>query len=101
MYTVGKYGIGLDLQPFPYPAKKNATRVAGCLQPPRFLTVSAVNVQTCLNGYKQTTDLLLKLRRSKMAFRPLAERCPRDGKGMFTSSSQAIEMRPVKCVSLI
>ncbi len=36
-----------------------------------------------------------------MAFRPLAEWCPRDGKGMFTSSSQAMEMRPVKCVSLI
>ncbi len=36
-----------------------------------------------------------------MAFRPLTERCPRDGKGMFTRSSQAMEMRPVKCVSLI
>ncbi len=36
-----------------------------------------------------------------MAFRPLAERCLRDGKGMFTRSFQAMEMRPVKCVSLI
>ena len=36
-----------------------------------------------------------------MAFRPLAERCPRDGKGMFTRSSQARhsdESEGVKCV---
>ena len=57
-----------------------------------------VTVQTALCDFLY---YLLKLRRSKMAFRPLAERCPRDGKGMFTRSSQAMEMRPVKCVSLI
>ncbi|RHP87136.1 hypothetical protein DXA36_16865 [Eisenbergiella sp. OF01-20] len=57
LYIVGKYGISLELQPLRHPAQKNATRVAGCLQPPRFLMVIAVNVQTCLNGYKQTADL--------------------------------------------
>ena len=43
-----------------------------------------------------------------MAFRLLAERCPRDGKGMFTSSSRITlviyhgdEPEGVKCVSLI